>query len=224
MKTFWFTVAAVMAFMGFASLSRGQAFNVPVPASTVSITINGATCTQSGTAFTCNGVVPPPQCPSPPGPGPCTVPPPGECPGFAHTLNIPINWSAPQRMLTANYGNFGQFDIVVASFTTGSGQSQTNNLPRLAAAEYGGGAANREAALSETACSFTPVDSAYYSYQVSSAPTIPFTFNNPYIYPGLYSNLKSNTTYYLNIKNVAGSGCGTNCPMFIDLNKNGIGP
>ena len=213
------TIIAVLTFLAYAS-AQAAGFNVTT---TVPITINGATCTQSGSTFTCGGAPPPNvTCPDgsvhPPGYVCPVTPPSGSCAGFARTINLAMDWAAPTRLLS---GDFGPNDIVVVSFTTDGGSSQSNNLPRISGAEYAGPAANRIAALSTTACSFVPVDSSWASSTTSSGPTIPFTVNNPYSFPGYYSNLLNNRTYYFNVKMAPASGCSVSCPMAFDLTKNG---
>lgn len=213
MKRFLPILTALVCAVAFAT-----SFNVTTP-----ITITGTTCTQTGNAFACNGTIPIPQCPSPPGAGPCTPPDPppfgGTCPGFGKTLLMVENWANPVRLYTQDYGGFNSNDILVVQFTTGNGQSQTGNLPRLAGAEWQSGAADRVWALSATPCSFTPLP--YFAASgTSSAVTVPFTVINPNNF-GYYPILQGNTTYYLNIKNAAGSGCTSTCNMFMDLVKNG---
>lgn len=131
-----------------------------------------------------------------------------------------VNWANPTRLYTSDYGGFDANDIVVYTFTTGSGASIPNNLPWVRGAEYGSGAANRNWNLSETKCSFDPPYLAFASHGESSAPNVPFTVVTPDQF-GFYPVLKYNTTYYLNVKNAPGSGCVTACNMFFDLSKNG---
>lgn len=158
-----------------------------------------------------------------PTPTPAPAPVPGadtadHCAGFDRTVHLKVDWNAPARL----FASVGANDIIVYEFTTGSGKSLDGNLPRVAGAEYGGGAANRIVAMSEKPCNFDAVGGAVAASQNSSAPTIPFTVQNPYPWiPGYYPDLKFNATYFVNIKVAPGSGCTTSCNMFLDLSKNG---
>lgn len=163
-----------------------------------------------------------------PTPVPTPTPPPtpggdtaDHCTGFARTVHMRADWANPTRMLTASYGGVGANDIIVFEFTTGNGASQANNLPRVAGAEWGSGAANRIYNLSTKPCDFGPPYMAFSSHGgESSAVTVPFTVltSDPW---GFYPVLATSTTYYLNVKVAPGSGCTTACDMFFDLSKNG---
>lgn len=141
------------------------------------------------------------------------------CPGYAKTIWMAANWAAPTRMLTGSYGGMGANDIVVYRFTTAGPSPSSNNFPRIAGAEYGGGGANRVFNLSEKPCDFDPPYLAFASHG-EGTPTVPFLVVTPDPW-GFYPVLQGNKTYYLNVKAAAGSGCTTSCDMFFDLSKNG---
>ena len=62
-----------LALLSILSSSSAQTFQIqPAPVSIV-VSCPGGQATASGNTFTCPGAVP--QCPSPPGPGPCGLPP-----------------------------------------------------------------------------------------------------------------------------------------------------
>ncbi len=151
-------------------------------------------------------------CPSPPVEGPWN----GACPGFNRTLVLSMNWTNPQRLYTQSYGGFGGNDVIVVTFTTGSASTPNNNLSRIAAAEYGTGPTTREAVLSPRPCDFSaqPFGGASVS---GTSVTVPFAVGTGENY-GFYPKLLTNTTYYYNIKNTAGSGCSlVSCDMAVDL-------
>lgn len=128
-----------------------------------------------------------------------------------------LAWRNTQRLYTQSYGGFGQNDVIVAEFTTGSTSTPDNNLSRVAAAEYAAGTYTREAVLSKTPCDFSAQQFQGASTSNTSV-TVPFTVNNPKNF-GYYPILELNTTYYYNIKNAANSGCTAlaSCDMAIDL-------
>lgn len=145
------------------------------------------TCTAgSAISVSCGSVVVPPvpQCPSPPGSGPCGTPapqcpsPPGSgpcvsCPDGQHvppwTCPItppPTGISCPgfskTVVLTANwatpirlYAPFGPSDAVVVVFTTGSVSTPNNNLGHIGGAEWGTNPSTRLAALSPKPCDWS---------------------------------------------------------------------
>ena len=215
-------------------MKRALLFLLLIPAFAQGATVYDA-CTSftvSGNVLTCvpNGT---PQCPSPPGPGPCGGPvpqcpsPPGAgpcggpitCQGFTNTRVMVANWQNPQRMYTSSYGGFGPTDALVIQFTAGSGSS-TNNLPRLAGAEYNAAPAQRQATLSPTPCDFghQPMPGANAA---GTTITIPFAVGTGNNY-GYYATVPSNATWYLNVKNVPSGGCTSDCNMFFDLNTYGV--
>jgi hypothetical protein len=171
-------------------------------------------CPASGTA-----PPQPPQCPSPPGAGPCDTPPPSgtiACTGFAATRVIDVPFVSNVRVFTKDHGGFGPNDAIVLRFTTTSGPSITNNLPRIVGAEWIDPLYVRTGVLSPSACDFGPQQ---YPLGVVTGTSLsmPFTVNNPQN-GGLYPILKPNKTYYFNVKNNAGSGCvAAHCDMFFDL-------
>ncbi len=142
----------------------------------------------------------------------------GTCAGFATTIVLVENWANPQRMFS---GPFGENDIMVVQFTTGSQQSLPNTLIRLAAAEYQGPPTLRTAALSDKPCDLggLPFAGAFITNQTTV--TFNFTIDVSFPpFPGFYPVLKRNTTYYMNLRNVPGQ-CSGDCSMAVDLVKNG---
>ncbi len=222
MKVVWAAIIAVITFLLIAVDSRAANTTVTLvncsPAPTI-WTDAGKTQLQ----ITCQGTAPPvPQCPSPPGAGPCGGP--ISCSGFTKTLVIPMTWSTATRVITQNYGNFNPNDAVVVQFTTGNTTSSTGNLPRIVGAEWIDPLYNRQAVLSATPCDWSPQATSLATSNGTSTSN-PFTVANPNNY-GLYPILSKNTTYYLNIKNAAGSGCTApaTCNMVIDLYNAGAQP
>jgi len=226
---------AALALFLLASLAHaescptGQAVTaVTLMCSAVGTTTPPVTCTPPKVLQ--NGVcadppVTPPTC-TPPQVlqgGVCVTPSPavegpwnGTCPGFNRTLVLTMNFANPQRLFTQSYGGFGGNDIIVVTFTTGSTSTPNNNLSRIAAAEYGTGPTTREAVLSPRPCDFSaqPFGGASVS---GTSVTVPFAVGAGENY-GFYPKLLTNTTYYYNIKNTAGSGCSlVSCDMAVDL-------
>lgn len=163
-----------------------------------------------------------PQCPSPPGAGPCPGGPvdPGaiSCPGFDKTIVLPMDWNNPQRMATADHGTMRFKDAVVAVFKTGGVKSPDNNLPRISAAEFSTtNPSTRIGVLSAKPCDWSAqaMPGATVS---SSSVTIAFTVNNPANWD-FYPILALNTTYYFNIKNDANAACSflDICNLAVDL-------
>lgn len=140
----------------------------------------------------------------------------GTCPGFASTQVLDLNWAVPTRLVTSG---FTLSDVLVVRFTTGSNNS-SNNLPHITAVEYGGvGPAQRTGVLSATPCDFAH-QATPGAIGVGNTITSTFAIGNGSGF-GFYPVLQTNTTYYLNIKNNAGGGCGLGapCDMSIDLIK-----
>jgi hypothetical protein len=144
----------------------------------------------------------------------------GRCDGFASTRVIELNWAAPNRQLTANYGGFGTNDALVVQFTTGN-VSTTNNLPNITAVEYGSSPSSRTAVLSATPCDFSQ-QATPGAMSVGNSVTAVFAIGTGSGF-GFYPVLTTNTTYYLNIKNSANATCASNgvCEMSVDLIKRG---
>lgn len=76
-------IRAAILFL-LASLAQAQSFNVQPPLVSIAIVCPSGSATAKGNTYTCPGSVIP-QCPSPPGPGPC-VPP-----GSVFIGDIPLN-------------------------------------------------------------------------------------------------------------------------------------
>lgn len=165
----------------------------------------------------------PPEVPPVIPPAPPITPPAGwsgTCPGFEHTIIIPLDWSAPMRLLSTNYGGFRLGDIAVITFTTGA-VSSSNNLPHITVVEYGDSPSQRVATLSATPCFFA-TNQATPGFGVGNTITSVFAVGSGSGF-GFYPVLKTNTTYYLNIKNNPNGGCvasGT-CDVSVDLIKAG---
>jgi hypothetical protein len=209
----WGFILLLAIASGLSFDARGEVVTADVPATTVPISIvcpSGAPSKLASNSWACGGVAPP-QCPSPPGPGPCGGP--ISCPGFSNTILLEIPWINPPRTLT---GFFGQNDIVVVKFTTGPSPS-SGNLPKIAGAEFQGPPTQRTAALSATACDFNGLPYPGAVVPNSTSVTVNFTVDNPNNF-GYYPILHTNTTYYFNVKNVAGQ-CSGNCSMAFDLIK-----
>src|SRR5579872_2805195 len=102
------------------------------------------TVNQAGTcAINCVGGSTPPTPPTPPVPPvPPTPPPTSACAGFDNTITLVENWAQPQRL----YAAMGKNDMVVIQFTTGNTVSPSNNLPRIAVAEWQSSPSTRIAA------------------------------------------------------------------------------
>ena len=197
------------------SAALAQSFTINAPP--VPVQINGSSCVQAApgaAVFNCTG--------SPgPGPGPGPSPGPNQCAGFTKTLNLTMDWNAPARLYTKDFGGMGPNDAVVVAFTTGSITSPSNSLPRIVAAEWQSGPSTRIATLSPKPCDWTA--QAWAGGSTSGATvTIPFTVGNTYNY-GYYMIVPLMTTYYYNIKNDASPGCASNgvCDMAVDLTKPG---
>jgi len=201
----------------FAS-AMAQSFTINVPP--VPVQINGSSCVQAApgaAVFNCTGGTP--QCPSPPGPGPCSTPPPTGCSGFTKTISMTMDWNNPSRLYTKDFGGMGPNDAVVVTFTTGSATSPTNNLPRFVAAEWQSQPSTRIAVMSPKPCDWGA--QAWTGGSTSGATvTIPFTVGNPSNY-GYYMIVPTNTTYYFNVKNDSSPSCASNgvCDLAVDLNK-----
>jgi hypothetical protein len=164
------------------------------------------------------------------GTGGGTTPPPGgpiSCAGFAETIVLDLAWGTPNsggvRAITKGFGNN---DIVVARFTTPN-TTAANVFASIAAAEYIDQQHQRTATLSRTPCDFpypNPVGRLATTTQATSSVAFTYAVGGSSTY---YAILQPNTTYYLNIKNVAAgvSTCapGQSCNMAIELQKpNGL--
>lgn len=171
----------------------------------------------------CNAPTPTPT-PTPiptPTPTPTPTPQPpvgwgGSCPGYANTIVIDFNWAAPVRAYT---GHFGALDIVVARFKTGNFDSASNNLPRLAGAEWQSPPSARYATLSDKPCDLVPPDGwPLGSVSAGNSVQIPFAVGNGNNF-GYYPRLQKNTVYYFNVKNLANQTCTASdtCDMFLEL-------
>jgi hypothetical protein len=144
----------------------------------------------------------------------------GTCPGFASTLVIDVDWSPPStRQYTASHGGFGPADIMVVRFKTGSVSSGLS-LPRIAAAEYQSSPSSRIAAISDTPCSFSPLQGSLGSYGEGNTVTMVFATGTGTGF-GYYPALELNKTYYVNVKNSSNSTCqiSGDCNLFIDFIK-----
>lgn len=220
MKTIRFALTCMLSAFALCTLAQTMTNTLPIT--------GGGSCVQT---LSCagGGVTPPPvvpQCPSPPGIGPCGVTPPPTpgnivCPGFTKTIVMAMDWANPTRLYTSQNGNFGPNDALVVTFTTGNGTSAQNSLPRIVVAEYQSSPSTRIAVLSATPCDWSAQDTQGATTSGTTV-TIPFTVNNSFNY-AYYPILKLNTTYYLNLKNAPSSSCTASgaCDVAVDLNKPG---
>lgn len=148
----------------------------------------------------------------------------GVCPGYANTRVLTLNWDAPKRLYTVDFGGFGITDAIVVRFTTG-GFSTGGSLVSVSAAEYNGPPSTREAALSDLPCDFTDgLAGAGGAHSVASTNSVTFKFGlGAGTGFGYYPVLDLGRTYYLNLRNAAGATCSINnaCNMFVDLVKPG---
>ena len=154
---------------------------------------------------------------------PAIAPPPASgpisCAGFANTRVLELDWKAPSRLYTAKSGGFGLMDALVVKFTTGS-VSSNNDLPHITvAAEYTAAPSSRTAVLSATPCDFSRQADPGANMNGNTVTAI-FALGSG-SGSDYYPVLKTNTTYYLNIRNDPGSNCvaGAPCDMSIDLIK-----
>lgn len=159
-----------------------------------------------------------PDPPVPPSPGP--IPPPGwngVCAGFPRTVHMPLNFNAPSRMLTSQWGDFGINDVLVVSFTTGGVQSV--QPLRLTGAEYQAAPNFRDWTVSKQACDFGPQP---YGMSSQGTQSITFVFAIGAATSMWVPALQPATTYFMNVRNSAGTSCpGSVCNMFFDLLKSG---
>src|SRR5262249_47321659 len=104
----------------------------------------------------------------------------------------------------------------------GSMSSPNNNLPRIAAGEWGSTPSTREAKLSTTACDWTPDFIFPGASSSGTSVTVPFAVGGGANF-GFYPVAPLNTTMYFNVKNTANSGCAASgvCDMFVDLTRPG---
>ncbi len=115
---------------------------------------------------------------------------------------------------------FNVEDEVSVAFHTGSGPSQTSNLPNIHAAEGAASFADMIAAISDTPFK-------YDALTPGSAGAVPsFRVNNPidppsFPYPNYYANLDPNRTYYFNLKNAPGNGVTGTRNIYVELKVNG---
>lgn len=191
-------------------------------ASSIGISIpqcnNVTVVSASGSAIVlnCGSVTPTP--PTPPTPTPPNPPGIISCTGFTNTVVVDLNWATPTRM----YSSMGASTAVVVRFTTGS-VSSTTSLPRVAGAEYNSPPSTRIARLSTTPCDFSTQPVAGANMEGNSITSV-FAIS-----PGsgfnYYPVLRTNTTYYLNVKNADDPTCASGpgvCDMFWDLIKGGL--
>lgn len=183
----------------------------------------GGSCVQT---LSCagGGVTPPPvtpQCPSPPGTGPCTTPPPasGACPGFNNTIQLVENWLQPDRLYALT---MGANDAVVVQITVGNQSTPNNSLARVVAAEYSGAPSTRIAVLSPSPCDWSAQPMLGASNNGTTV-SIPFAVGTGANF-GFYPIVPLNGTVYLNVKNDPGGSCIAlgNCAMAIDLQHAGV--
>ena len=138
------------------------------------------------------------------------------CPGYSSVIVLNLNYAPGVQSRVVTSSVFGNNDIVVAKFTTGT-LSNYGKGGFLNAVENSDGPITRTAALSTTPCDLAPTGVNTISANVAW-PQINFSTPNSYGTP-----LQSNTTYYFNIVNRGSSGLGTcsnsdgNCPVAVTL-------
>lgn len=143
----------------------------------------------------------------------------GSCPGFDTTIILTLNWASPVRVFT---GHMGPNDMVLVQFTTGNVPT-TTSLVTVSGAEWNSPPSSRVATLTTTPCNFSTQSPPGANIGPSTSVTSKFaiTPGTGYSY---YPILNTNTTYYLNVKNVVSPTCAAGvgeCGMFFDLLKPG---
>jgi hypothetical protein len=141
----------------------------------------------------------------------------GVCSGFTNTRVIAIDWNNPQPVLTAGVGGVGPNDAVIVQFTTGPG-ANPGQFGNITGAEYSSDPSTRVAALSTRQCDF---GSTLGFGATSTSNTVTVNFSVGANSSGYYPALQPNTTYYYNVKQLAGSTCASsgNCNMYFQLHK-----
>lgn len=139
------------------------------------------------------------------------------CPGYSSTIVLNLNYAVGVQSKANTTSGFGNSDIVVAKFTTGT-LSNYGKGGFLNAVEIADGPITRTAALSTTPCDLTPPGVNNTATNIAW-PQINFSAPNSYGTP-----LQSNTTYYFNIVNrtsaVGAATCTNsdgNCPVAVTL-------
>lgn len=141
----------------------------------------------------------------------------GSCSGFTNTRILTMDWNNPQPLLTGSSGGLGPNDAVVVKFTTGPNVNP-NQYGNITGAEYSSDPSTRQAALSTTMCDF---GSSLGFGATSTSNTVTVNFSVGSNSSGYYAALQPNTTYYYNVKQLAGSTCASsgNCNMYFQLHK-----
>lgn len=170
---------------------------------------DGCTPVLNATTITCGSgtVTPPPVVVDPP---PVTA----SCAGFAQTIALTMNWNAPSTLFS---GGMGPNDVLVVQFTTGP-NANPNQYGNIVAAEYQSDPSARDFALSTARCDFGKTLGAGAA---STSNTATATFSVGTNASGYYAALQPNTTYFLNVRNTAGSTCRSSgvCNMYVQLHK-----
>jgi hypothetical protein len=137
------------------------------------------------------------------------------CPGYGNVIVLNMTYTPGVQVRQVTTTTFGNNDIVVAKFTTGT-LTNYGKGGFLNAVENSDGPITRTAAVSTTPCDFTQ---GVNNVAANVAwPQINFSAPNSYGMP-----LQSNTTYYFNIVNRGSSGAGTcynsngDCPVAVTL-------
>jgi hypothetical protein len=129
---------------------------------------------------------------------------------------VPIDDVMPWVDATTIYsGAFGQNDVWVIQFTTGSTDSGSGGLVRLQGAEFGGAPSPRQWTLSPIAGDFGPQAHAGAQGYGSPSVTALFVVGSGDDSGGFYPTIPQSTTWYLNIRNEP-TGY-TDVPMFCTL-------
>ncbi|MEO8303878.1 MAG: hypothetical protein ABI724_07135 [Betaproteobacteria bacterium] len=135
------------------------------------------------------------------------------CPGYSSVIVLNLNYAVGVQSRVVTTSTFGNNDIVVAKFTTGT-LSNYGKGGFLNVVENSDGPVVRTAALSTTPCDFTQGTNNVASN--IAWPQINFSAPNSYGTP-----LQSNTTYYLNVINKTNTGTATcstgDCPVAVTL-------
>jgi hypothetical protein len=139
----------------------------------------------------------------------------GSCPGVNHTAYLIESWANPVKIYTANAGGFNINDVAVIQFTTGS-LSVDGRTGGISGVEFGSATSMRFMTLSTQPCDFTSGN--VLKSNTSTAPQISFSVGTNSIGA---PQLSINTTYYVNVMNVAPASCAVTgiCDMDFQMAK-----
>jgi hypothetical protein len=139
----------------------------------------------------------------------------GSCPGIKHTAYLIESWANPVKVYTANAGGFNINDVAVIQFTTGS-LTVDGRTGGISGVEFGSATSPRFMTLSTQPCDFTSGN--VLASNTSTAPQISFSVGTNSIGA---PQLSINTTYYVNVMNVAPASCAVTgiCDMDFQMAK-----